>query len=75
MNRDQPGSNKVLWRYAGLATQFLVIIGLGLFIGLKADKWLRFSMPLFVWILPLLIIVGMIIIILKDTAKKDETKK
>ena len=57
-------------RYAGMGAQFLVSIAVGIFIGLKADKWLNFSFPLLVWLLPLLIIIGLIIKIVKDTSKK-----
>jgi F0F1-type ATP synthase assembly protein I len=67
---DNDEGNKQLMRYAGLAVQFLVSIGLGVFIGLKADEWLHFSFPLFVWLLPLLIIGGMFVNILKETSKK-----
>ncbi len=63
-------SDKQLFRYAGLAMQFLVSIGLCVFIGLKADGWLHISIPLLVWLLPLLAIVGITYNILKDTAKK-----
>ena len=74
MISDKRESNRQLARYAGLATQFLVSIGIGVFLGMKIDQWSKFTTPLFVWILPLLIIVGMIIIIIKDTSKKnDET--
>ncbi|MEO6669087.1 MAG: hypothetical protein ABIN36_06405 [Ferruginibacter sp.] len=62
--------NKLLWRYAGLATQFLVGIGLSVFIGMKVDKWLKINMPVAVWVLPLLLIVAIIIKIVKDTAQK-----
>jgi hypothetical protein len=62
--------NKQLARYAGLAMQFLVSIGLGVFIGLKVDKWLRLSVPLLVWLLPLLIIAGIFFNIWKETSKK-----
>lgn len=58
-------------RYAGLAMQFLVSIGIGVFIGLEADKWLRISFPLFVWLLPLLIICGIMYNILKETSNKE----
>jgi hypothetical protein len=68
INRKE--SNQQLMRYAGLAMQFLVSIGLTIFIGLKVDKWLHFSFPLLVWLLPLLIIIGIIVKIIKDTAKK-----
>ncbi len=57
-------------RYAGLGAQFLIAIALGIFVGLKIDEWLKFSFPLLVWLLPLLIIIGMLIKIIKDTDKK-----
>ena len=63
-------NNKQLLRYSGLAMQFLVSIGLSVFIGLKADKWLHISVPLLVWLLPLMVITGIILKIIKDTAKK-----
>lgn len=75
MPADNKNSNRLLWRYAGLATQFLVVIGVGLFLGLELDKWLKFSMPLMVWVLPLITIVAMIILIVKDTSKKNETNQ
>ena len=66
----EKSNNRLLYRYAGLATQFLVSIGLGVFLGLKIDQWLAFRAPLFVWILPLLIIGAMIWQIIKETSKK-----
>ncbi len=63
-------NNKPLMRYAGLAMQFLVSIGLGVFLGLKADGWMKISFPLLVWLLPLLIIIGIIYNILKETSAK-----
>jgi chromate transport protein ChrA len=50
--------------------QFLISIGLAVFIGMKVDKWLHMSMPLLVWLLPLVVIVAIIIKIIKDTSKK-----
>jgi len=63
-------NNNLLWKYAGLATQFLVGIGLAVYAGLKLDQWLKIKTPLAVWVLPLLLITGVIIKIIKDTAKK-----
>lgn len=57
-------------RYAGLAMQFLVSIGIGVFLGLKLDEWLHISFPLLVWLLPLLIILGIILNIFKETSGK-----
>jgi F0F1-type ATP synthase assembly protein I len=62
--------NKQLMRYAGLAMQFLVSIGIGVFLGLKLDEWLHISFPLLVWLLPLLIILGIILNIFKETSGK-----
>jgi hypothetical protein len=59
-----------LWKYAGLATQFFVAIGIAVYAGVKLDGWLKFKIPLAVWILPLLIIVAMIVKIIKDTTPK-----
>ncbi len=63
-------SKNTLLKYAGLATQILVSIGIGVFIGIKLDKWFKFSVPLMVWILPLVIITGVLILVIKDTSKK-----
>ncbi len=62
--------NKLLWRYAGLATQFLVGIGLAVFGGMKIDEWLKFKSPVAVWVLPLLLIIAVIVKAVKDTANK-----
>jgi hypothetical protein len=56
-------------RYAGLTVQFLSAIGISLFLGFSADKWLRWKFPLFVWLLPLLVITGMIVSIIRDQSK------
>lgn len=48
----------------------MVSLALAVFVGLKLDKWLSFSTPLLVWILPLLILTVMIWQVIKDTSKK-----
>jgi F0F1-type ATP synthase assembly protein I len=67
---EKDDGNRQLVKYAGLAMQFLVSIGIGVFLGLKIDQWLRFSFPLFVWLLPLLIILGMLLNIIRETSRK-----
>ncbi len=66
---NKPG-NRQLWKYAGMATQFLAGIGIALFTGMKVDQWFKIRMPLAVWGLPLLLILGMIIRIIYDTSPK-----
>jgi hypothetical protein len=58
-----------------MGMQFLASIAIGIFVGMKADDWLNFSFPLLVWLLPLLIIISLTIKIIKDTSKKDISKK
>ena len=70
MLSDRKESNRQLMRYAGMAAQFMVSIGLGIFIGLKLDAWLNISFPLLVWVLPLLLIIGIIVKIIIETSKK-----
>lgn len=62
--------NVNLLQYASMGTQFLAGIGIGVFIGLKADGWLKLKIPLLIWILPLLIITGFTLKLIKDTSKK-----
>jgi F0F1-type ATP synthase assembly protein I len=66
-------NDRFLLRYASLGTQILVSIGLSVFIGLKADKWLHTS-PLFSCILPLGTLIGIFYKLIKETSKppKDE---
>ncbi len=63
-------NRSLLSKYAGLSMQFLVTIGIMVFIGIKADHWLNFKIPLLVWVLPLLVIIAMIWQVVKDTSKK-----
>lgn len=53
-----------------MAFQFLAAIGISLFAGLKLDKLLGWAMPVWVWVLPLLVITGMIIGVIRNSSKK-----
>ena len=66
---DKKNSVSIM-QYASMGTQFLIGIGIGVFIGLKADQWLKLKIPILVWILPLLIIIGFILKLIKATAKR-----
>lgn len=71
INNSKKPDNSLLWKYAGFATQLIIALGLAVFIGLKMDRWLRFSFPVAVWVLPLLIIIALIVKAIKDTAPKQ----
>lgn len=65
-------SNNSLMRYMGLATQFFVSIGIGLWLGSKLDQYFSFASPVLIWVLPLLIVVSSLIKIIIDTNKKKK---
>ncbi|RYY38313.1 MAG: AtpZ/AtpI family protein [Chitinophagaceae bacterium] len=72
MNAQPPKSrsnSSELMRYAGLGAQFFVTIGLMVWLGYKADKWLRIPLPLLVWLLPLLSVGLLIYKLVKETSK------
>ncbi len=75
MNNPRPPSNnnRELLKYAGLGSQILALLGLTVFAGLKADKWLHTS-PLLACVLPLLALVGMFYKIYRDTSGKNKNE-
>jgi len=71
-NNDAKKSSQSLMRYMGLATQFFVSIGVGLWLGSIIDDYFSIKAPLFIWVLPLLIVVSSLIKIIIDTNKKKK---
>lgn len=61
-------------RYASLGTQMLVAIGLAVFVGLKADKWLH-TLPLLSCVLPLLTLIAIFYKLMRETAKPPKDEK
>ncbi len=68
--KNGKSDNRLLWKYAGLATQLMAGLGLFVYAGMKLDEWLKIKMPLAVWILPLLFITSVIIRTIIETGKK-----
>ena len=62
-----------LLRYASMGTQIFVALGLAVFVGLKVDKWLKISAPLLVLILPVIVLVGIIYKIVRETSKQKDS--
>jgi F0F1-type ATP synthase assembly protein I len=75
MNKKPPSnSNKQFFlRFASLGTQLFAALGLAVFIGLKADKWLN-TLPLLSCVLPLLTLIAIFYKLMRETAKppKDD---
>jgi hypothetical protein len=71
---NDPGRRRELIRYAGLSTQVVVSIGVSVFLGMKADKWLKVSFPILSWALPLLVIVVLLVNLVKSGSGKKNGK-
>ncbi len=52
-----------------MSAQFLVLLGVGVFLGIKIDGWLKLSTPIATWLLPLLLLVGVLVKMVRDTGK------
>jgi hypothetical protein len=59
-------------RYAGLATQIFVLLGIAVWAGYKTDAWLQAPLPLLVWILPFVVLCLFIYKLVKETSKKNQ---
>ncbi len=66
---------KQFLQYASLATQLLVSFAFAAFGGKWLDLKFFSRKPVFIWILPLLVGIGLIIKVIKDTDNKTGTKK
>jgi hypothetical protein len=72
--RDSTDRRRELMRYAGLSSEVAASIGVAVFLGVKADKWLKVSFPILSWCLPLLVIVVLIINLIKEGSRKNNGK-
>lgn len=70
VRKPTTNNNRIVYKYLGLTTQIMVALLIGVYIGYKIDHWLSFSAPVFILLLPLLIIIAIIWQIIKDTSKK-----
>ena len=62
-----------LMRYAGLGGQMAVSVGVAVWLGIKADSWVKDSFPIFSVGVPLLVIVFVLVQLIKaNSGKKDE---
>ncbi len=70
MKQDKRSNAAILLQYMGLAFQLAVTLGIGIYAGIWLDKKVALKFPLFVWLLPLLLLGGMLVKVIKDTTKK-----
>ncbi len=59
-------------RYAGLGGQILVALSAAVFAGYHADRWLKISFPILIWLLPVLALIAMFYRLIKETSKNKK---
>lgn len=70
-SKQKNTSNKnLLIQYAALGTQLLAGLIIAVFLGKWVDEKAKFAFPIFIWLFPLIVIIGMILKAVKDTSKK-----
>ena len=65
---------KELLRYAGFSSEVVASVGVSVFVGMKADKWLKLSFPILSWALPLLVIVVLLVNLIRQGSRKKNGK-
>ena len=70
--KPKQNKNTDLLKYASLGTQIFAGLGIAVFVGYKADQWLNISIPLIIWLLPLLVLSVMIYKLINETSKKKK---
>ena len=69
-SKRKPSSNTLV-HYAGMAMQWLAILLISVWGGKKADQGLKFSKPVFSWVLPVVAVVGLLFKVVKDTRSRN----
>jgi membrane protein DedA with SNARE-associated domain len=70
LKEDAPNKKSFQWsKFAGLATQWAVVLILLVFSGRYLDQlsFVNFKTPIFIWVLPFIFILLSLIRIIKDT--------
>jgi hypothetical protein len=74
-DKDRKINNRrELIRYAGLSSEVMASVGISVYLGIKADKWLKLSFPIFSMSLPLLVIIALIVRLVKESSRKKDGK-
>lgn len=70
--KDKPAKSnrQLLIEYSGFGFTLLASAGIATYAGLKIDDRFDLSFPLFVWLLPFVVIILLIIKVIRDTSNK-----
>jgi len=66
---DTPKQSGNSMKYASLATQWMVMLGVAVWAGYKIDKWLNWKFPLFLILFPLISLSVSLWQIIKESNK------
>ena len=69
-DNNRTSNKKLLVQYASIGAQILAGLIVSIFAGKWIDGKLPFSFPAFIWLLPLIFIIGISIKAIKDTSNK-----
>ena len=61
--------NSNMMRYAGLATTWLATLLAAVWLGHKLDRWLAWTFPLFIILLPVLALISLLVQIIREFSK------
>jgi F0F1-type ATP synthase assembly protein I len=76
MPTDPAHKNASPWlRYAGLAGQFFAVISLGMWLGMWIDKKFALAFPWCSFSIPVILMIGMLLQIVRETGKKESSPK
>lgn len=70
-NDKKISNKKLLFQYAGMGAQIMAGLIIAVAVGYWIDGKVKFSFPVFIWLLPLITIIAMILKTVKDTSKKQ----
>jgi len=70
--KNNTNSNIQWGKFAGLASQWAIVLTLLIFLGKLIDQKLERTSPLFLWVLPSLFIVFSLFKIVRDTQLKSK---
>lgn len=70
METGKKPKNNLLLQYAGIAGQLAITLTIGVLAGMWADEKWNNDKPLLIWLAPLLILIGMLVKVVRDTSKK-----
>ena len=62
--------NPSILQFAGMASQWIIVLIGMVYFGNWADKKYDFTKGLFIWLLPLLSLIGLMFKLIRDTSKK-----